>query len=129
MGYETTHSIKVHIGNESDIITAIMSQTNYHSNTLFTHRCKWYTRKDDCLRVSNRFSDAIFSIYGYGEDEGDLWREDYHAGKLVGNWKFDGIPDMDVQMYKKFHVNKEVADRLREQLKQTYKKYDVNREV
>jgi hypothetical protein len=98
MGYYTRHEIKVHDRDE-DVIVDALKRISGEYHRLFTEHIKWYNHRKHCLTVSSQYPDYLFSIYGYGEDEDGLWREDYYGGRLVGEWQFEGIPDMDHQAF------------------------------
>ena len=48
----------------------------------FDDRCKWYEHTEDMLRVSKKYPNVIFSLYGNGEENGDMWVEYFMNGKV-----------------------------------------------
>jgi hypothetical protein len=105
MGYYTRHALKVYDRAE-DVIVDALKRISGEDDRLFAQEIKWYKYRTDCLNVSIHHPDYLFSVYGYGEGEDGLWREDYYGGQLVGEWKFEGIPDMD---YKTFMFSQKVG--------------------
>ena len=56
----------------------------------------WYTYHEDMLCLSTFFPDIIFRLDGYGEDDGDIWREYYLDGKYQkakANLVFDAFDE------------------------------------
>lgn len=43
--------------------------------------CRGYDREKDMLRISTRFPEILFVIYGDGDDSDDLWYEYWQNGK------------------------------------------------
>lgn len=50
-------------------------------NNLFNN-CKWYEHDEDMGRLSLEFPDVLFTLLGYGEDRGDIWKAYYLNGKM-----------------------------------------------
>lgn len=42
---------------------------------------KWYTSDADMKQLSSEYPDILFTVYGDGEDSGDLWVAYYKTGK------------------------------------------------
>lgn len=42
---------------------------------------KWYDHDDDMLAISARFPDAVFQLYGDGEESEDNWMNYYKGGR------------------------------------------------
>lgn len=43
---------------------------------------KWRDEQDDMLRLSEAFPEVLFTLSGSGEEETDLWRSYYRAGRV-----------------------------------------------
>lgn len=43
---------------------------------------KWYDYEDDMLTLSHRFPDILFTLYGNGEDDEDMWCAYYYDGAV-----------------------------------------------
>jgi hypothetical protein len=48
----------------------------------FNNRCTWYEHTEDMWRVSKKYPNAIFSLYGNGEENGDMWVKYFMNGKV-----------------------------------------------
>lgn len=95
MGYYTRYSLDWDGEGvrEADVIAAL-GQVNedfkedieaYHTEfigDLFMEELKWYEHREDMIKVSRMFPDAIFTLYGEGEDYSDIWKEYYKNGKM-----------------------------------------------
>lgn len=42
---------------------------------------KWYSMREDMVKMSLEFKNVLFEICGEGEDTGDLWKAYYYNGK------------------------------------------------
>ena len=56
---------------------------------------KWYDHDDDMAKVSEEFPDALFELYGDGEDSNDFWRTYYFGGALQHGEGRIVYPDLD----------------------------------
>lgn len=72
MGYYTTYEIRVTPANrEQEVIEKIEQIRGY---VPFYDPCKWYEWEDDMSETAAFFGpDVVLSLYGYGEDSGDVW--------------------------------------------------------
>lgn len=43
--------------------------------------CKWYDHTEEMLEMSKRFPNAVFCLYGVGEESEDIWYTYYKNGK------------------------------------------------
>jgi hypothetical protein len=48
----------------------------------FDDKCKWYEHTDDMIMVSMKYPKVIFSLYGNGEENGDMWVEYFMNGNV-----------------------------------------------
>lgn len=46
--------------------------------------CHWYEHDDDMIELSKLFPDALFELYGDGEESDDFWRYYYYRGVMQG---------------------------------------------
>jgi hypothetical protein len=54
---------------------------------------KWYSWQSDCQKVSERYPTTAFRLSGLGEDQGDVWWEEYLGGVRVSTWRLT-LPDI-----------------------------------
>jgi flavodoxin len=84
MGYYTKYSLTFDESN-TEIIQHLESQGNwstiYSAWTGNQEPCKWYYHVDDILDLSNKFPTVLLTLYGAGEEEGDLWVKYFLGGK------------------------------------------------
>lgn len=99
MGYYTYHDMTVRTGKhkDCDIMEAIQAERNgifygidtrrvstehnYEEFELYgSDNVKWYDEESDMIEFSRKFPDAIFTVHGTGEEQGDVWEHEYQNG-------------------------------------------------
>ena len=48
----------------------------------FEDQCKWYDHTEDMRKISEKYQNVIFSLYGNGEEDGDMWVKYFMNGKV-----------------------------------------------
>ena len=48
----------------------------------FGNKCKWYDHTEDMRKISEKYQNVIFSLYGNGEEDGDMWVKYFMNGKV-----------------------------------------------
>ena len=48
----------------------------------FDDECKWYEHTEDMRKISEKYQNVIFSLYGNGEEDGDMWVKYFMNGKV-----------------------------------------------
>ena len=48
----------------------------------FEDQCKWYEHTEDMRKISEKYQNVIFSLYGNGEEDGDMWVKYFMNGKV-----------------------------------------------
>lgn len=48
----------------------------------FEDQCKWYDHTKDMRKISEIYQNVIFSLYGNGEEDGDMWVKYFMNGKV-----------------------------------------------
>ena len=43
---------------------------------------KWYDHEEDMCELSKLFPNILFTLEGFGEEQGDIWREYFYNGKF-----------------------------------------------
>lgn len=43
---------------------------------------KWYDHVKNMRELSSFYPDVVFTLFGVGEEQGDIWREYYKGGRL-----------------------------------------------
>jgi hypothetical protein len=89
MGYYTRYELDIlDIGEENlDLIRNAVVSEDYEmraSDLLDrqTDDLKWYQHDEEMRQFSKKFSTAVFTLSGFGEESGDVWVKYYHNGKL-----------------------------------------------
>lgn len=94
MGYLTNYELEVggkHIPQDKEIIEQLSLinpdyfDCNYkHLDSLFWEEMKWYAHDEDMLKLSRRFPNGtVFTLYGRGEDDDDIWKTEYCNGEMI----------------------------------------------
>lgn len=102
MGYYTYYSLSVKNGDEFPIekqreaslqLAEKLKTREYYEKYIETSfdpfswvsndSMKWYESKKDMLELSRNFPEAIFVLYGEGEDREDTWRTFYKDGASI----------------------------------------------
>lgn len=92
MGYYTNYEIQV----KPEIRPAFLAELEFctemgfhmEENSIVSDDAyKWYEHDDDMIKLSAMFPEHRLSLYGVGEDRGDIWVKYYHGGKNVGQGK------------------------------------------
>lgn len=91
MGYDTDYKLNVYPYElKNEVKDELGKISNYHGQ-LFDGFCQWYDNEYDCELISLRFPNVLISIFGFGEDRGDIWRKDYLNGELVDFWQIADV--------------------------------------
>ena len=79
MGYYTDFDFS---DNRQDVIEAIHEISGYGSGVDgHLNGVKWYDYDEHLLKISKQFPDDVITLYGTGEEDGDIWRTYYKNGK------------------------------------------------
>lgn len=86
MGYYTNYSLEVDGGNGLDIIADLKAVCDNASYALCddgstSDQLKWYDHESDMIAFSRKYPDVLFTLYGAGEESGDIWRQYFLNGK------------------------------------------------
>lgn len=86
MGYYTNFRIEVIARDSRDIISALRDYSDNASYALTesggcSDQLKWYDHEVDMKTFSKRYPDVVFSLYGEGEESGDIWCKYFKNGK------------------------------------------------
>lgn len=96
MGYETTYklqTVSVAIKETDPLVTVLGEKPrklpdfedligNCAGYSVFEDSCKWYENEEDMTKFSAQYPDVLFILDGFGEEEGDIWRKYFRAGKM-----------------------------------------------
>lgn len=87
MGYNTSYKLKVLEGDRS-LIALLRQECEDAEYALDDYGqteddTKWYDHHDDMLKFSKVFPEALFELYGEGEEQGDVWKKYYQNGKSL----------------------------------------------
>ena len=81
MGYYTSYDATE---NPPEVVERIMELSEYRDwyDGGEISDIKWYSHDTDMLQVSTEFPDLILTLYGDGEESGDIWKSYYKNGKM-----------------------------------------------
>jgi hypothetical protein len=61
-----------------DFVAEVVALEDYDP---FEDSCKWYDHEDHMITISKRHPTILFVLDGFGEEDGDIWRKYFRAGK------------------------------------------------
>lgn len=99
MGYYTRYSLETDANDatvEDAILTRIKELSGYNYGP-FEDECKWYSFDKDMIAVSKEFPDVLFTLYGEGEESGDVWKAQYKNGltaSVKANLVYPEMPEL-----------------------------------
>lgn len=68
---------------------------------------KWYNYKSDMKKLSLKFPDTYFLLYGVGEEQGDVWKAYFYNGEvqvIKAILTFKDEPSFaEIRIYEQFH--------------------------
>lgn len=87
MGYYTHYKIAMDVPDvdaprpltEYDLRTLLVAHIGHDP---FDGECKWYDHERDMRTFSGMYSHVLFTLDGEGEENGDVWRKYFRAGKM-----------------------------------------------
>jgi len=96
MGYETRYSLKTvrSVLDEKDPLVTVLGEkprklpdfekmiVDLDEYNPFEDRCKWYDHEERMKDLSAKFPHVLFVLEGFGEEDGDVWRKYFRAGKM-----------------------------------------------
>lgn len=97
MGYQTCYKLscneqdpqkRAQIQEEIKEILCIKISLNELSDSV-----KWYEYPDDMRELSLRFPGVLFTLIGYGEGPGDVWKKGFLGGNLILKYKIEFVED------------------------------------
>lgn len=73
----------------------------------FEESRKWYNYKSDMKKLSLKFPDTYFLLYGVGEEQGDVWKAYFYNGEvqvIKAILTFKDEPSFaEIRNYEQFH--------------------------
>ena len=82
MGYLTNFELSATDEIAEAVEAAILEVSGYRFEGGYLSDVKWYDWEDDMRAVSKRFPGHLISLYGNGEEDGDIWRAYFANGKM-----------------------------------------------
>lgn len=86
MGYYTRYKLKV--SKEPEGLAERFNKTADYGESFYEHlvsgnedSVKWYEHDENMRAVSKEYPDILFTLYGEGEESGDIWVKYYKNGK------------------------------------------------
>jgi hypothetical protein len=93
MGYYTTYELSVELSveesvelSEDNLISKFRAESEGARQAIDEYgcsieNCKWYDHKEDLESFSFKYPNVLFTLYGHGEDDFDMWRLYVKNGK------------------------------------------------
>ena len=88
MGYYTRYTLLIQSNklNSNEIITDLRSRNEDAKDALdgygnTNNTLKWYEHEEDMQKFSKKYPEALFVLYGEGEEAGDIWTKYFKDGK------------------------------------------------
>lgn len=92
MGYYTYYTLRI-VGADESALKEIFDYLKEHEETYYTFvfddepcssyyssdEYRWYSHKSDMIVLATRFPTQTFILHGSGEEEYDVWDEEYHG--------------------------------------------------
>lgn len=90
MGYYTFHKFEIKSGVSAEQLDKIHKQMDKEPEFAYTFGkeyadcgdATWYDHEDHMRILSVVFPDVHFTLYGWGEENEDIWQEHYLGGKM-----------------------------------------------
>lgn len=87
MGYLTDYFLDIESSKKEKIIQEMREYSEeiayaIESDGSSYHSTKWYDHKEYLEHFSNKYSNTLFILKGYGEERDDIWIEYYYNGKM-----------------------------------------------
>ena len=91
MGYETSFKLEVDGVFELDsdeFLEELGAVTEYEDwwefyGDKYRLDAKWYKCGEQMKTISAKYPDVLFTLRGYGEEDGDIWQSYFYDGKSV----------------------------------------------
>jgi hypothetical protein len=100
MGYLTNHGFSCDDPENKDKYTFELGELSGYDDELFGDAVKWYECEEHMREFSERYPNVLFTISGYGEDPGDIWKLHAKNGKLQKCEAVIVIPPYDPERMK-----------------------------
>ena len=82
VGYYTRHELSTSEGINEEHTHNIGELTEYGSDMFNGDTIKWYECEKDMKEYSKKYPDIVFTVYGEGEESGDIWNSHFKNGKM-----------------------------------------------
>lgn len=103
MSYYTDYTINIDATLDAEKFTShVRERANYYfdidvnCNQLTLSGIKWYKWKEDMEHLSSLYPDKTFTVYGEGEEAGDIWRAFVKNGTTIvqkAKLTYDPVPE------------------------------------
>ncbi len=105
MGYYTRYDFEVKANYKYDFIGDFRSHDAdssyaFDENGVSIDTTRWYTHESDVKLFSLKHPDALFILYGNGEEEGDMWKKYFKNGKMQVVKAIITYPEFDKELLK-----------------------------
>ena len=103
MSYLTAFKLEADVEGIEEIIKDLHSvyeitEMALDSDGDFENKVYWYTHEEDMAEFSKRYPEILFTLYGEGEDNTDIWREYFKNGKYHTIFAKISFDDFDESM-------------------------------
>ena len=86
MSYATTYKLETNmteeqlIQNKTNLINDLISESNLEEEEILVLmdseiEINWNSYSSDLTKISKKFKNVLFSLYGYSEEYGDIWKK------------------------------------------------------
>lgn len=99
MGYLTRYKLSApaldYVDPDAEMSAEDVIEKELDGYNPFVDICKWYSWEKDMTSISRKYPDTVFTLYGEGEESGDVWKAYFKNGKKSVHTAEIKFPDFD----------------------------------
>lgn len=102
MGYYTRYWLKWDKADDKlcAAIAAFSSEDALNADGSSNGSVKWYNHEADMKALSYKFPGVLFTLFGEGEESGDIWKKYFQDGKMQFCKAVIDFPKFDAKLLK-----------------------------